>query len=739
MQQKILNYVSWAVKIGLYILPFAALIVSGNTFSKIFMPGVGDMFFPFITGKNFFFRIIVEVLLVFWGVLAVFEKKYRPKISPIFWAVLATLLVLILSTIFGENPYRSFWSNYERMEGLIGHIHLFFYFLMLISVLKTEIDWHRFFYSTIFVSFIMSIYSYLQYFGQLEIHQSNERLDATLGNATYLAIYIVFHLFLIAYFALKEEQKWLKFAFVALFLFELPIVFFTATRGAILGLLGGAVIFAGIMIWKDKRKYVRRTAIGIGCAVLLVVALFFSLRNTSFIHKNYVLKRFADISFSERTVTSRFTIWGMALDGLKENPVLGWGPENFNLLFNKYYSPTLWRQEPWFDRSHNVILDWLTTGGILGLGAYLSIFAAALYSLWKFGSNTEKAVFTSLFAAYFFHNFFVFDNLTSYFLFFSVLAYLHSKYIFAQKNTEREMAGKPINLAIGYSVSGILLVAFIFIFYFANIKPMLASRALLTALKDMSINSQNPDLILSDFDRAISYRTFGTMESREQLSGYANNIGGSNLPNEQKLKVLNRAVSEMELQVAASPKDAREIMFLSALYARIGKGQEALDTAKKALENAPQKQQIYFLTADLYIGAGQMGEALKVLQKAYDLDKTYFEAGRNLALVAILANDEPYALRILKESHGKEVIPDQQLIAAYARVGNYKRVAEIWKLIIEADPQNAQYYVNLAATYMQLNDRKSAIKELEKAIGIDPKFKEQGEYFINEIKAGRNP
>ncbi len=751
MSQKAVNIIALVVKIGLYLLPITALIVAGNFFANIFMPGVGDLFFPFITGKNFFFRIVVEILFALWIFAAVFDKKYRPKMSPIFWAMTATILVLILSTIFGANSYRSFWSNYERMEGLIGHLHLFVYFVILGSVFKSEIDWMRFFMSSLAVSAITSIYGYLQFSGLLEIHQSSDRLDATLGNSTYLAIFLIFNIFLAAYYYFKTDQVWLKWLMASVMVLEIPIVFLTATRGAILGLLGGAVFLAIIIFISDKSKLLRRTAFGIAGVVILVVGLFVALRNTSFVNNNYVLKRFADISFGEQTVKSRVTIWGMALEGFKERPLLGWGPENFNLVFNKYYKPELWPQEPWFDRSHNVVFDWLISGGILGLVSYLSIFGTALYVLWKkkinnvgsgFKSLLEPAIFTALFGAYFFHNFFVFDNLTSYFLFFSVLAFLHWRHVSNMTGANNVPVSGMIpksKAPLGYVLSVISTAIIIFIIYFVNIKPLLASRNLLNTLKGMSVSSQNTDLILSDFDSILSLGTFGNMEAREQLSSYANNIVATNLPNDTKLKVINKAISEMEKQVQSDPEDTREFLFLSALYAREGRAQDALNAANKALEFSPKKQQVYFLIADLYISAGQNQQALDVLQKAYDLDPSYAEAAKNLALGAIINNDEAYAEKILQKAFGKIIIADQNLLTAYARVGNFKKVRDIWLLFIKNEPQNAQYHVNLAATDMRLNDRQGAIAELQKAIELNPDFKAQGQQFIDDIKAGKNP
>ena len=58
---------------------------------------------------------------------------------------------------------------------------------------------------------------------------------------------------------------------------------------------------------------------------------------------------------------------------------------------------------------------------------------------------------------------------------------------------------------------------------------------------------------------------------------------------------------------------------------------------------------------------------------------------------------------------------------------------------MEQNPSNAQYRVSLAAGYLRINERMKAIEQLQKSIEIESKFKQQGEYYINEIKAGRNP
>src|SRR3989344_2827716 len=98
MKKEYINVLERVIRIGLFLLPPLALIVGGNFYGKLLLPGVGDLFFPFITAKNFYFRIIVEVIFSLWAITALFNARFRPRMTPLMWALLATVGVLTLST-----------------------------------------------------------------------------------------------------------------------------------------------------------------------------------------------------------------------------------------------------------------------------------------------------------------------------------------------------------------------------------------------------------------------------------------------------------------------------------------------------------------------------------------------------------------------------------------------------------------------------------------------------------------
>src|SRR3990167_2849182 len=112
--------------------------IFGGLFLILFLPlYVSDsMFFPFITGKNFAFRIIVELITGAWIILALRVPAYRPKKSLILYALGALVAIMAVADVLSENPFKSFWSNYERMEGFVALAHFFAYFIVASSVLR---------------------------------------------------------------------------------------------------------------------------------------------------------------------------------------------------------------------------------------------------------------------------------------------------------------------------------------------------------------------------------------------------------------------------------------------------------------------------------------------------------------------------------------------------------------------------------------------------------------------------
>ena len=727
---KSLSLIKYLLYAGIFAVPFLAFIVSSS------------MFFPFITGKNFSFRIITEVMTALWLILMLFDARYKPKKSWVLAMLAIFVGVVALSSIFGENFYRSFWSNYERMEGLVTYLHLFAYFLILAGAMKTEKVWNWLFHTSLFASAIIAFYGVFQLFGILQTHQGS-RLDATLGNASYLAVYMVFHIFLAMalFYRAKDFRKWI---YLFVIILESFVLYHTATRGAILGIIGGLLISWILIAALSSNKKTRLAHISLLAGMAVIIGGFLFLKNADFVKNSQVLTRFAGISLTEGTTESRLTIWKMSWRGFKEKPIFGWGQENFNLVFNKYYEPILYKQEPWFDRAHNVFFDRLTTNGIFGLLSYLGLLGAALYYLWanrkKTGLSVEdSAMFGSMFLAYFFNNLFVFDNLISLILFATFLAYVGFR---AKANeflaVKPPIGGLTAKNDYGKAVYAVIIgAAFVFIIYAVNIPGILASKTILNAFK--AAGTGNAPGAFAEFQKAISYNSFGSMEAREHLSSFAMQVyGNPSLDKEFKDKVANYAIDELKKQNEQYPNDIREMIFLAAVYNKTQKYEEAISLLNKAIEIAPKKQQLYFELGTSYLNKGDNENGMATLKKSFDLDQTNGEARKIYAVSAIFAGQDALAEELMKE-HGGTIQDDERFLKAYAQKNNFEKVVAILKVFIDKNPTNAQYRLNLAAVYLQAGYRTKSIEQIEKAIEANPGFKKQGEFYISEIKAGRNP
>lgn len=720
----------WAVLAGIFAMPFIVLIVS-NT-----------LFFPFITGKNFAFRIIVEVITGAWLALALVNPSFRPRRSWLLVAFAIFVAIVGLADAFGAYPFKSFWSNYERMDGWVTLAHLLLYFVVALSVLNTEKLWRALWSVSLGVSVLMGVYGLLQLAGIVSLNpgfSSVTRIDATFGNPIYLAVYMLFHIGIAAmlWSRVSEERPKQRMSHALLYgsviALDTFVLFMTGTRGTMLGLMGGFALFLLVISFSSEvsakaRKLARGTLIGI----FLLAGAFSLVREQPIVLKIPFLQRLATISLEDSTTRARFMNWGMAWEGVKERPILGWGQENYAIVFDKYYNPSMYGQEQWFDRVHNVVFDWLVAAGFLGLLSYLSLFACALWCLSKTASFNpyERSILTGLLAAYFFHNLFVFDNIGSYVLFTTTLAYIAFR---ASKDTSPlsmpTIASKLLPLVI---VGSIVLVWGSL--WFVNTRALAANRALIQGLQPQKEGiSKN----LEFFKKSISYRTFGAQEAREQLAqatAQIIHVEGASL--EVKRAFLEAAAEEMAKQADESPLDARFPLFLGALLNAAGDLQNAEQALARAHELSPGKQTILFELAANKLTQGKKEEALATYKEAFELEPNFTTARILYAGEAIRVGDDALADELLAPIIEEGVAADTRIAAAYVARKRFDKIIAIWEARVKARPSEAQGYFTLAAAYYAAGNSSRAIEVLQDAEAAIPESKDQANALIEQVRSG---
>jgi O-antigen ligase/tetratricopeptide (TPR) repeat protein len=765
----------WVVLLGVFALPFVPLIVTTS------------LFFPYITGKNFAFRAIVEVMAGLWLALALVDAKYRPKRGWILGCFALFILVIAIADAQGANPFKSFWSNYERMDGWVTIAHLFLYLVVASVMMNTEKLWQRLFQFTLAISACLSIYGLWQVAGSAGLAT---RIDATFGNPIYLAVYMLFNIFIATLLIAQEgKQQWgtmerialplalvagfvciapqassvgllfliglvsiavlealmfLRRQYVLGFVIVLDIIalFLTGTRGTELGLIGGTLLAILLYAFIQGSRKVR---IGAVACVVVVAVLAGGLRlahNTPFVNSIGFLDRLASISLTDDTIYARLLNISIASKGVLERPVFGWGQENYAIVFDKYYDPRMYAQEPWFDRVHNIIFDWLVAGGILGLATYLSIFAATLWVLWKKAkagthafSVLERSIITGLLAGYFIHNLSVFDNITSYILFGTVLGY-----IVWRRNAEGDalplIKGEIFSkVVLPFTAVGMVLVT-IGVVWMVNGNAYAENRTLLLALEQQADPSAN----LALFQQAIGYGTYGTQEAREQLvqtAAQVASLSAAQVPNAMKQQYFDLAVSQMMLQEKASPLDARFPLFIGTVEDSFGDYTDASTSLESAHQLSPAKQSILFQIGSNDSALNDLKGSEQAFKQAYELDTEDQQALVYYIAAAVRASDDATADKLLTPAViASGVAANQQLAAAYASRNQYGKIIPIWTAEIAVNPSDTTAYTTLAAAYYETGNSAQAIAVLQQLAKVSPSSSDQVKAFIQQIQSG---
>jgi len=201
------------------------------------------------------------------------------------------------------------------------------------------------------------------------------RPPSTLGHASYFGTYLVYIVFLgLALFATDQIRAWRWTGAVAATAGVLAMVM-SGTRGALAGLIAGALLLA--FRWPAARH---RHAIWASAAVACALALF------CISPPGAALRSRIHWSIEEPLGGARPQLWRDTLTMSLQKPWSGFGPETFIAQFPRFQSVALARAFPDFEHEspHNAFLDALVSQGVPGLVLLLATAALALWTgLWS--------------------------------------------------------------------------------------------------------------------------------------------------------------------------------------------------------------------------------------------------------------------------------------------------------------------------------------------------------------------
>ena len=709
------------------------LIIEWGTYVALLTPFIliKSYFFPYVSPKTVFFRIIVDIIFIAYILLLVSNPKYRPRSNALTWSIVAFLGIVIVSSIFGVNFAKSFWSVFERMTGILTFLHLFGFYIVLTGVFKEKKYWDRILTVAIMVGVLICIYTF-------NATDASTKGGGTLGNTSFLAACLLFYIFFAAILFFTRSGWW-KILYGSCLLVLLAGLFISKEpcRGAIGAFLIGS-LFLGLscILFSGSKKIKKFFPLSLFFVVLIIIGVL----QTDFAKS--VIAQFNNFSDDSRNV-----VWKIAFEGWKERPWLGWGQENFNIPFAKYFSSNLpLSGDLWYDRAHNIVFDTLASSGILGLLSYLSIFVIAAFGMFRLLPKIveKKNILIPLgmiaiLLSYFLQNFWVFDMVSSYMLLFLSLAFI-CFLINSQKPAEEQLDAKKNSLNPFFA--SLLIIAAVAAFYFGNVQVAKASR-----LTVLGIATKDMAKAIPFFQQALKISPIAIFEVPEQFSQkLANSIYDAQQSKEVVVNGFGLAEEAMKENMAENPSDFRITLLLGRHYNtfyQITGEQDKIDSAEKTLLGAlaisPKNQQAYWGLAQTYFFKGENDKAIEFLKEAVNLEPRYVQSHWYLFMGYKIAGEYDLALEELKniENTGynwKANVEDiKKVIEVYENLNDIKALAELYPLAIEKSPEDAQLWGAYASIQANLGQYQAARDSANKALKLDPSLKEKVEKFLNSL------
>jgi O-antigen ligase len=624
--EKLSSGVSW--RSAIVVVLVASLLV------PVIAPS--GFFFPYVTPRNIFFRVVVEIGAAFLVLTLCFARKTLDlRGEPIFYSLLAFLAAVSISALFSPARMHSFFGDFERMGGVLAWIHLVIFFLLL-RTLRDE-DWGAVLNAALAVSLCVSVGAIARHSEIASATRSADSLatasSLTLGNSGLLAAYLLINIALAGYLASTSARY--RLLYLSAGGLNLVALVNSSNRSAAIGLLlgaiVGAVIFATLSTTSRKRWIAPSLAAGL---VVLVAGISAGIRafpaSAMSRHAPIVLERLA-LTDPAGPDASRTMQWRAAIEGFRDRPLLGYGLENHNLAWSAHLDPGIYGLDTdVYDRTHNQFLETLTTTGLIGTIAFLGIWIAIVSTLvtaYRAGrlSVSAIAVLSAVQVAYGTYLFFWFFDLNSTMIWILIAALIASRGTVGSvvlevtgHNTERP-AARPL-LAL------VSLVALAAALYGEAYVPLRANRAL------AKIDSPSGSVAetLSEFDVLANVESRQTAHTPIVMGQFIESLRPQLkeiIADPNQRRILDRAFAQsfaaFELEIHRDTLNDRLYTHKGSLlleaaqfYASPSYRQQAIEALHKAIELSPHRIQQRLLLASAYAEARNNERAVVVLSDA---------------------------------------------------------------------------------------------------------------------------
>jgi len=710
-----------------------------------------ETIFPYHVGKWLLAFGLISVIVGY-----VCMKAMQTKVSlPITASVIGVLVLIgirVISGFFGVDTHKSFFGDALRLSGTISWIILLCGAIVFGAYLRKnpenrKLAWYTLLYSGVFSAIVGWLIQFNNgLFGvYVGVEGMEGRFIGLFGNETYFGAHVMMSALAGIPLWWEEKNKTKKIWALLLTLFVMITVLVAKTRAGGIGMIAGILTFAGYALYEQKSKLLKIGATLGLVGIFTVGSLWVVAQREFFGTVDSVAQKILSVS----GIDTRIYFWKTAYVSFLEKPLWGWGPENYEVAYDRHYPVGLISRahaslyETWGERPHNIFFEYLASQGIIGLFAFIITLSLLLWRIHIYNGDEKysaRAV-AALIVAYIAFGSLTFDTPSILFAMFMGLAVIISleKEIKLPKIVR---SGVPV--VLGSFAAWFLLFGTVLPYqqmrkagavqsgldaralsttYESEVKELFSSKSIfhrdaLKTIADETINNarlMNPDvrlLVLQNLGKGLEEELkknphlFSLTLRLAQVEGFLAEFDTENqVKHEQKARELfTRA---RELSPDRHVIDVAEVRMLLSL----AKPDEALIIGKK-IEKIGAPPVMYFLQGLARDAVGNSVEAAKNLSLA--IEKGYM----------IQPNEELV----------------QYLISIFEKNGYYEQIVLVLQMV--ARPNDEGKFIDTAAQRFQLAMALANVGRFDESISAatsvlekDPTYKAKVESFIETLQS----
>lgn len=366
-------------------------------------------FHPFILPKTLLGGLALDGV----GLAALVALMARPPGRarvPLSSCLLLTYgLIGLVATSVGVDAYHGIWGSAERMDGLIFQLGGGLVFLLVALLPTDRSGLARLLRWIVLGALPTFVYALAQQFGLSWAMPGLDRFASSFGNPAFYGTWLGIVFWLSLYVAAIDPNRSWRAVYGAVAAGIVAFLFLAHSRAPIVGWVVGMFVILTLGVASSSNVEIRRRAAGGLVLAVLLLATVFVFRDSATIRSIPGVSRLVRAGLDDPTTRFRIVTAGVALEGFRDRPILGWGPNNFVYAYQRHFDPANLTNDPRFsDKAHNAFLDLLCEQGIVGLLIFAA-FLGYLVLLLVRSRSPGRGLLLSGLIAYLVQSAFVFD------------------------------------------------------------------------------------------------------------------------------------------------------------------------------------------------------------------------------------------------------------------------------------------------------------------------------------------